>query len=112
MTLKDNLAKLMASRGLNPTSLAKETGLNQPTLHRILTGESKSPRLSTLTLLAEYFGVTLIELTSARKEENAATGGIKPDQTIPSNVLRIAQHLAALPPQKLQALSTVLGIRL
>lgn len=34
----------------------------QPTIHRILTGESTEPRLSTLKPLADYFGVSVSEL--------------------------------------------------
>ena len=40
MTIKTNLAALIEQRNLNPTRLAKEFGIPQPTIHRILTPES------------------------------------------------------------------------
>ena len=42
--LRRNLAYLIAKRGINPTALAKATGVQQPTIHRILKGESDDPR--------------------------------------------------------------------
>lgn len=47
---------------MNPTSLAAATGITQPTLHRILTGESKEPRYSNLHAIAKYFGTSVDQL--------------------------------------------------
>ena len=55
----DNLAYLLAKNGLNATLLAGRTGVPQPTIHRILSGDSTDPRTATLFPLAEYFGVTV-----------------------------------------------------
>lgn len=57
-----NLEWLMAARKTNPYDLQRATGVPQPTIHRILTGESSDPRTKTLEPLAEYFGVTVAEL--------------------------------------------------
>lgn len=63
-----NLDYLMAKHRLNPTSLASATHQNQPTLHRIMTGESPDPRASTLQPYATYFGVTVNQLRTVDLE--------------------------------------------
>ena len=57
-----NLDYLMTKHKLNPTSLANATKQNQPTLHRIMTGESTDPRAATLRPYADYFGVSVNDL--------------------------------------------------
>lgn len=62
-----NLAWLMERRGTNATALAGELArlgapVPQPTIFRILTGESKDPRTASLQPLADYFGVSVSSL--------------------------------------------------
>lgn len=66
--LRRNLAYLMAKHGTNPTALAKATGVPQPTIHRILKGESDDPRTATVRPLADYFGVSVEFLRTANIE--------------------------------------------
>lgn len=106
MPIKENLAALLAQRNLNPTQLANEAGIPQPTIHRMLSGESKSPRVENLTVLADYFGVSL---------EALAGNDIPTASSVPSlspKAVRIALHLSSLPEHKLDALAVVLGIKL
>lgn len=60
--VKKNLDWLIRQRKTNPYDLQRATGVPQPTIHRILTGESNDPRTKTLQPLADYFGVSLAEL--------------------------------------------------
>jgi SOS-response transcriptional repressor LexA len=60
--LRLNLTFLLQQRGITATALARTTGVQQPTLHRILKGTSADPRSATLQPLADYFGVTLDDL--------------------------------------------------
>ncbi len=60
--VQKNLEWLIAQRKTNPYELQRATGVPQPTIHRILTGESSDPRTKTLQPLADYFGVTVAEL--------------------------------------------------
>lgn len=62
MSVISNLQFLMERGGLNPHSLAKRSGVPQPTIFRILEGESTSPRDKTLRPLAEFFGVSIQDL--------------------------------------------------
>ena len=57
--LRQNLIYLMSRQEINPSSLAKVTGLKQPTIHRVLKGDSEDPRTSTLQPIADYFGITV-----------------------------------------------------
>ncbi len=45
------------------TELAKKVNLQQSTLHRLLTGEVKDPKYTTLKSLADYFHISTLDLT-------------------------------------------------
>lgn len=62
MNVRTNLERLIAERDTNATALAEATGVPQPTIHRILTGETADPRTKTLEPLARYFGVSVSDL--------------------------------------------------
>jgi phage repressor protein C with HTH and peptisase S24 domain len=62
MELKDILRVLMETRGVGQNELADITKVPQPTIFRILKGESKDPRSGTLRPLADYFAVTIAQL--------------------------------------------------
>lgn len=66
-----NLEWLISQRKTNPYELQRATGVPQPTIHRILTGESSDPRTKTLQPLADYFQVSLADL----RERDLAGGG-------------------------------------
>ena len=66
-----NLEYLMARHRLNPTQLAAATHQNQPTLHRILSGESPDPRLKTVQPYADYFGINVNDLRTVDLETGA-----------------------------------------
>lgn len=62
LLVKKNLEWLITNKGISPYELQRHVGVPQPTIHRILTGESTDPRTSTLQPLATYFGVTVADL--------------------------------------------------
>ncbi len=58
-----NTKYLMKKHGLkNVTELAKRTGIPQPTLHRILAGDVKEPKLLNIRQISGYFGVAVADL--------------------------------------------------
>lgn len=71
MGLRETLQALMDERGENPNSLAPKTGVPQPTIFRILTGESKEPRRTNIEKLARFFGVTAEEMYSGVRQRSA-----------------------------------------
>jgi transcriptional regulator with XRE-family HTH domain len=54
-----NLTNLLKNKGINESDLAKRLNLPYNTIHRIITGTTSDPRLSTLKQLADYFDVTI-----------------------------------------------------
>lgn len=62
-TVAERLQRLIDSvPGMNPTRLSRETGVPQPTIFRILRGQSLDPDTATLRPLAERFGKTVAQL--------------------------------------------------
>lgn len=55
MEFKDWLKHKMQDRGLNSATLADAIGENQPTVYRIITGETKNPRLNIIKKIEKYF---------------------------------------------------------
>lgn len=68
-----NIAHLMRTHGIkSPSELSRLTRVPQPTIHRMLTGEAREPRQSTIKPITDFFGVTLAQLM----ETDLATGEI------------------------------------
>ncbi len=60
--LRDTLKGLIAQSGISDADLAKKTGIPESTIYRLTSGATSDPRISTLKLLADFFGVTLGQL--------------------------------------------------
>src|SRR5690606_11333823 len=61
--VKNNLKNLMHADGqISEGELSRKTGIPQSTIHRILAGQIKESKPSTLRPLAGYFGLTLAQL--------------------------------------------------
>ena len=75
--IQRNLLYLIAKHDTNPTALASVTGLKQPTIHRILSGESEDPRAGTLRPLAEHFGVTVEALRTLDLQHLGESGAVE-----------------------------------
>lgn len=52
----ERLAALMAKRGVSQYTLAAQSGVPQPTIQRILSGETQNPKIETLRNLAKVLG--------------------------------------------------------
>lgn len=61
-TTSEILKHLMFKRGIKSAELARLTGLPQPTVHRIVEGDSTRPHQSSLEALAAFFNLTLAQL--------------------------------------------------
>lgn len=62
VSLMSVLRQLLMHVDLTANGLAKILSVPTPTIHRLTTGDVRDPRLSTLTLLSDYFGVTIDQL--------------------------------------------------
>lgn len=79
--LRRNLQWLIEQHGTTPYELQRSAGVPQPTIFRILSGESSDPRTSTLQPLADHFGVTVSDL----RDRDLANPGAAPTPPIGSN---------------------------
>lgn len=66
-TLSTNLKKLMEKSGLSEAELSRRTGIKQPIIHRLLSGENNNPKLQTIKPIADYFLVTISQLIGEDK---------------------------------------------
>lgn len=80
MAIKDVLKALMEGKSINQNELADRTKVPQPTIFRILNGDSKDPRHSTVKPLADFFGVTVAQLRGDEPLEGSDTisGKLRP----------------------------------
>jgi SOS-response transcriptional repressor LexA len=60
--LHEVLRQLMDEIHISEAELARQTKIPQPTLHRILSGATTSPRGASLTPLANFFSITINQL--------------------------------------------------
>ena len=60
--LSSVLKKLISEHTLNTAELARQTGVLQPVIHRIVSGETDNPKIGTLLPIANYFGISINEL--------------------------------------------------
>ncbi|MHA7841524.1 MAG: S24 family peptidase [Gammaproteobacteria bacterium] len=56
------LRALMKELKITVTQLARETGIGQPVIHRISTGETQHPKSDSLSGLAKYFNINISQL--------------------------------------------------
>lgn len=78
MSLKETLKKLMLRHGnISVSDLAKATGLPQPTLHQLYSGITENPRKKTLEILADYFSVSVNQMTGVEPMPQGLSRQIK-----------------------------------
>ena len=70
------------------TELAKKVNLQQSTLHRLLTGEVKDPKYTTLKSLADYFQISTLDLT----EHSLTTGQSQATMENPAGFQAVKLH--------------------
>ncbi len=61
-SLNANLKTLMSLGQVNASELARRTGIAQPIIHRLSTGQNTNPKLATIKPIARYFLVSVSQL--------------------------------------------------
>ncbi len=56
------LLTLMEEQDLTVSELARRTGIGQPVIHRLLSGETDNPKVATLSPIANYFAISISQL--------------------------------------------------
>lgn len=66
-----NVKQAMQKQNIREAELSRLTGIPLTTLHKILSGKTSDPRISTLQILANYFGVTVDELFTGIQDKSS-----------------------------------------
>lgn len=66
--LRKRIADRMTELGLSQTELGRLSGVPQPTIHRIMSGESQSPRQQNIEKIARALSVTATWLWTGRQD--------------------------------------------
>ncbi len=71
MSWLDRLKKMKAVSKMTTKEIAEKSGLPEPTLEKIFSGQTKDPKLDTITQLVHFLGYTLDDLVpiDAQKKE-------------------------------------------
>lgn len=107
-TFYDNYIKLCASCGKNPTTVSKEIGLSNAAASGWKNG--KKPSAITKQRLADYFGVSVSELTGEEQKEKPAPGGSELDADMKAKAYTILDKLSKLPTKQQEAFLNSLDI--
>lgn len=67
----EKLNKLAKNRDLTPSEIARRTNVPQPTVHRILSGQSEDPKITIIRKIAECLGTTLAEIEGAEERKQS-----------------------------------------
>ena len=107
-TFYDNYIKLCASCGKNPTTVSKEIGLSNAAASGWKNG--KKPSAITKQRLADYFGVSVSELTGEeQKEKPNALDGIELDMAkLSPEDVDLFKRILAAPEAKKNAIRELL----
>ncbi len=76
---------------MQQAELAERTGIGQPVVHRIASGETHNPKLGTLRPLARYFGISIDTLIG---EAPMALPEPIQSRALLQNLLADLQHMA------------------
>lgn len=68
--IAENLREEMRRQGLSEYALWKRSGVHQPTIHRILSGETRNPKAHTLDRLATTLGMSRDDLFNSRPKRD------------------------------------------
>lgn len=83
--LRKRIADRMTELGLSQTELGRLSGVPQPTIHRIMSGESQSPRQQNIEKIAKALSVTATWLWTGRQDSaHAPREAIRIDSASPA----------------------------
>lgn len=60
--LASTLKNLLEKQKLTESELARKTGVGQPVIHRMASGETDNPKIETLRPIAKYFSISIDQL--------------------------------------------------
>lgn len=81
--LSDILKTLLKHRKLTVSELSRHTGIVQPVIYRMTTGETDNPKLSSLLPIANYFNVSISQLIGEEPLDTTSQAAPQKITTLP-----------------------------
>lgn len=99
--LYENIEKLCKQRGVNVTTMCKESGASRGSLTDLKNGRKQTLKYETLDKIASYFGTSVDALVSGEHKENPPK---QPQSEVDADIKWIEQKLVEMPKEKREAL--------
>lgn len=103
--LYENIEKLCKQRGVNVTTMCKESGASRGSLTDLKNGRKQSLKYETLDKIASYFGTSVDALVSGNQKESPPQ---QPQSEIDAAVERIKRKLESMPKEQREALMNLI----
>lgn len=99
--LYENIEKLCKQRGVNVTTMCKESGASRGSLTDLKNGRKQTLKYETLDKIASYFETSVDALVSCERKENPPQ---QPKSEVDADIKWIEQKLVEMPKEKREAL--------
>lgn len=99
--LYENIEKLCKQRGVNVTTMCKESGASRGALTDLKNGRKQTLKYETLDKIASYFETSVDALVSGEQKENPPQ---QPQSEVDADIKWIEQKLVEMPKEKREAL--------
>lgn len=99
--LYENIEKLCKQRGVNVTTMCKESGASRGSLTDLKNGRKQTLKYETLDKIASYFGTSVDALVSGEQKENPPQ---QPQSEVDADIKWIEQKLVEMSKEKREAL--------
>ena len=99
--LYENIEKLCKQRGVNVTTMCKESGASRGSLTDLKNGRKQTLKYETLDKIASYFGTSVDTLVSGEQKENPPQ---QPQSDVDADIKWIEQKLVEMSKEKREAL--------
>ena len=103
--LYENIEKLCKQRGVNVTTMCKESGASRGSLTDLKNGRKQTLKYETLDKIASYFGTSVDTLVSGEQKENPPQ---QPQSEVDAAVERIRKKLESMPKEQREALMNLI----
>ena len=103
--LYENIEKLCKQRGVNVTTMCKESGASRGSLTDLKNGRKQTLKYETLDKIASYFGTSVDTLVSGDQKENPSQ---QPQSEVDATVERIRRKLESMPKEQREALMNLI----
>lgn len=103
--LYENIEKLCKQRGVNVTTMCKESGASRGSLTDLKNGRKQTLKYETLDKIASYFGTSVDALVSGEHKENPPQ---QPQSEVDAAVGRIRRKLESMPKEQREALMNLI----